>query len=65
MPKAEGVTCKLIGMDGNVFNIISIVVREMKRSGFVELAKEYQDACFKAHSYDEVLRITMEYVEVD
>lgn len=63
-PKAKGVKCKLVNRDGNVFNIIGTVVRELKRAGLKDMAKEYQDACFKATSYAEVLRITMEYVEV-
>jgi hypothetical protein len=64
-PKAKGVKCKLIGRDGNVFNIIAVVVRELNKAGYKEMAKEYQAACFRATSYDEVLRITMEHIEVE
>ena len=62
--KAPEVCVQLTNRDGNVFSVIGSVVKELKRAGHVDLAKEYQDACFKASSYDEVLRITMGYVEV-
>lgn len=64
MQKAPGVKVKLTGIDGNVFNIIGTVSKELKKAGFHELAKEYQDACFKAQSYDEALQITMSVVDV-
>jgi len=63
-PKAKGVTVSLINRDGNVFNVIGSVVRELKKAGLYEMADEYRDACFRADSYDEVLRITMTYVSI-
>jgi len=56
--------CKLIGEDGNVFAIIGTVSRTLKRAGLKEEAKEFVDKAFAAHSYDEVLCLCMDYVEV-
>ena len=64
MIKAPGVKVTLVGQDGNVFNIIGIVAKALRKAGFAQLATEYTNACFGGSSYDEVLRITMEYVEV-
>ncbi len=64
MPRVP-VKCKLLNRDGNVFSIIGTVVRELKKAGYEDIAKEYQDRCFQAKSYDEVLRITMETIEVE
>ena len=62
--KAPGVSVQLINRDGNVFNVIGSVARALRKAGLEEMAKEYQEACFRATSYDEVLRITMSYVEI-
>ena len=63
MPKTN-VTVKLVGEDGNVFNIISKVSRELKRAGFKDEAKQFQAEAFRCRSYDEVLKLVFEYVDV-
>lgn len=55
----------LIGEDGNVFNVIGIVSRALKQVGQPDKAKEFTERAFKAHSYDEVLAMLNEYVEVE
>ncbi len=59
--------CKLIGEDGNIFNLIGIASRTLKKNGQVMQANEMtrritQDG--EAKSYDEALTIIMEYVDV-
>ena len=56
--------CKLIGQDGNVFNLIGIASRELKRAGMHTEAKEMSEKCMKSGSYSEALSIIMDYVEV-
>ena len=56
--------CKLIGEDGNVFNIIGLVSKALKKSGQPEKAKEFCERAFKAKSYDEVLAMADGYVEI-
>ena len=58
-------TCKLIGEDGNVFNLIGLASRALKKAGLPEQAKELTSKCFGAGSYDEALNIIMEYVDVE
>ena len=58
------VNVKLIGTDGNVFSIIGKVSRELKRAGHKDLATEFTNKAFGSASYDEVLRLVMEYCEV-
>lgn len=57
--------CKLIGEDGNVFNLIGLASKALKAAGQREQAVEMQNKCFSAGSYDEALQIIMSYVEVE
>ena len=57
--------CKLVGQDGNIFNLMGIAARTLKEAGFKEKATEMTDRITKSKSYDEALRIIMEYVEVE
>ena len=52
--------CKLVGTDGNVFAIIANVSKCLDK----EQAHEFENRAFACDSYDEVLRLVMEYVEV-
>ena len=56
--------CKLIGEDGNVFNIIGIVSKTLQRAGLKEQANEFKEKAFACNSYSEVLTLTMKYVDV-
>ena len=56
--------CKLIGQDGNVFNLIGIVSATLKKNGQEDKAKEFTAKAFKAGSYDEVFNLMSDYVEV-
>ena len=59
--------CKLIGENGNIFNLMAIASRTLKENGLDYYAKEIKvriiDKC-EAHSYEEALVIIMEYVNV-
>jgi len=57
--------CKLIGQDGNIFNLINIVSKVLKNNNFHDEAKEMTDRIFNSRSYDEALRIISEYVEIE
>ena len=50
--------------DGNVFAIIGCVQRALKQAGQDAQARKFVQRAFAAHSYDEVLRLCFEYVEV-
>ena len=56
---------KLIGENGNVFNLIGIVSMELKSNGMRNEAEEFKAKAFQCKSYDEVLRLIMDYVDVE
>ena len=57
-------TCKLIGTDGNVYSIIGRVRQALKDAGQDDRAREFVERAFRAGSYDGVLQLCLEYVEV-
>ncbi len=57
--------CKLIGEDGNIFFILGRVSKVLKETGKADHAKECSGRVMNSGSYDEALRIIMEYVEVE
>lgn len=56
--------CKLVGTDGNVFAIIGRVACALREAGSGDRGREFTSRAFAAHSYDEVLRLCIEYVDV-
>lgn len=56
--------CKLIGEDGNVFNLMGIASKTLKRNGLYDQAKEMTSRIFDCGSYDEALSIIGEYVNI-
>ncbi len=57
--------CKLVGENGNIFNLIGIASRTFKDAGLEEQAAEMRERIFKSDSYDKALQIIMEYVEAE
>ena len=55
---------KLIGENGNIFNLVGITMREMSKYGLKQEAKEMKERVFSCGSYNEALNIIMEYVDV-
>jgi len=60
--------CRLIGENGNVFNLISIVRKTLKENGlYSELEQfdaELKDLQEKGGRYDDVMVLFMKYVDV-
>jgi hypothetical protein len=54
----------LVGEDGNVFHVISVVRRALRNAGQTERASEFVERASCAKSYDEVLAMVHDYVEV-
>lgn len=64
-PKFPDITVKLVGEDGNVFNVIGRTVAVLCEKGQRESAEEFQQRAFhECSGYDQVLGLVMEYVEV-
>lgn len=58
--------CKLIGENGNIFNLMGIASRALKDGGMKDEAAEMVEKIrTTAKNYDEALMIIAEYVEVE
>lgn len=56
--------CRLVGENGNVFNIIGRVCNALKRAKLQEQSDKFAERAMQSESYDEVLQLCMEYVDV-
>lgn len=56
--------CPLIGQDGNIFNLMAIASKTLKKNDMAEQATEMCDRIQKSGSYDEALCILGEYVNI-
>lgn len=56
--------CKLIGEDGNIFNLMGIASRTLRQNGMADEAVEMRDRIRVSGSYDEALCIIGEYVNI-
>ena len=54
---------KLIGENGNIFNLMALASRALKEAGMKEKADEMVEKITQSKSYDEALQVMMEYVE--
>jgi hypothetical protein len=54
---------KLVGENGNVFNLMAICQKALRRAGMHDEAKEMVDKITHCDSYDKALSIMMEYVD--
>lgn len=57
--------CKLVGEDGNVYNVIAIVERALKKAGMHDKAKEWGELVVQCEDYDDVLRLTFSFVDAE
>ena len=64
-PEVTKPRCKLIGEDGNIFNLIGIAARSLRRVGLEDKVTEMSQRVMQSQSYTEALSIIMEYVEVE
>ncbi len=56
--------CPLIGQDGNIFNLVGIAAKTLKRNGLSEQATEMTSRVLNSGSYGEALGILSEYVNI-
>ena len=56
--------CKLIGEDGNVFNLMARAIKTLRENNLSEEAKEMRERITSSSSYDEALCIIGEYVNI-
>lgn len=63
--KSSKPVCQLSGTDGNVFSIIGKVSATLKRAGQKEKSEEFLKRAREQDSYDDVLMLVNDYVEVE
>lgn len=56
--------CPLIGEDGNIFHLIGIAAKTLRRNGMSAEATEMSEKVFGSGSYEEALKIIGEYVNI-
>lgn len=56
--------CPLIGQDGNIFNLVGLASRTLKRNVLTSEANEMASKVYKSGSYEEALGIIGEYVNI-
>jgi len=54
---------KIIGANGNVFNLLAICMRSLKGASMKDKAEEMKNRVTSSKSYDDALAIMMEYIE--
>lgn len=57
--------CKLIGENGNIFNLLCIARKVLLKNNLVYEALNMQNEVFNAKSYEEALMILDKYVEIE
>jgi hypothetical protein len=64
-PKFPEITVELTGKDGNVFNLMGLVVKALRRAGVsTEDIGKFTTAVMTCGSYDEALVVIMSTVDV-
>ena len=56
--------CPLIGTDGNIFHLVGIAAKTLRKNGLKEEASEMTEKVFGSGSYEEALGIIGEYVNI-
>ena len=62
--KQQKPDCKLLGTDGNIFNLMGIASKTLRQNGMAEQAVEMCDRICASGSYDEALCIIGDYVNI-
>ena len=63
--KQSGIPCRLIGEDGNIFNLVGLAIRSLKLGGRADLVEPLKQEVFASKSYEEALEHIAEYVRVE
>ena len=58
-------TVKLTGENGNIFHLVSITSKALKKAGLMDVAEKMKGRVFNATEYKEALKIIREYVEIE
>lgn len=59
-----GLTVKLIGKDGNVFNLIAICTQALRQNGMRDKVTEFQKEVMSSDSYESALGVMMNWFDI-
>lgn len=60
----EKIKVKIIGRNGNIFNIVGKVSKELEKNSQKKEASEMRNKVFESRSYEEALMVISNYVEI-
>ena len=63
-PKYPDVHVNLVGEDGNAFFILARVTKALRCAGYGDVCEQYRKEATSG-DYDNLLRVTMDWVETD
>lgn len=66
-PERQKPPCPMVGQDGNIFGLIGLASRTLRKNNMAAEANEMQERIMSGscHSYGEALKIISEYVETE
>ena len=62
--KHPDISVQLTGQDGNVFNLMGIVIRALRNNGFGDEVDDFISEVTSSKSYHEALAVMMQWVDV-
>ena len=63
--KHPAISVRLTGQDGNIFNLMGIVVRALRTNGFGDEVDDFVSEVTSSKSYYEALAVMMQWVNVN
>lgn len=63
--KHPAISVRLTGQDGNIFNLMGIVVRALRTNGFGDEVDDFVSEVTSSKSYHEALAVMMQWVNVN
>ena len=62
--KHPDISVQLTGQDGNVFNLMGVVIRALRSNGFGDEVDDFVSEVTSCKSYHEALAVMMSWVDV-
>ena len=62
--KHPDISVQLTGQDGNVFNLMGVVIRALRSNGFGDEVDDFISEVTSSKSYHEALAVMMQWVDV-
>lgn len=62
--KHPDISVQLTGQDGNVFNLMGVVIRALRSNGFGNEVEDFISEVTSSKSYHEALAVMMQWVDV-